>query len=68
MGSGGSRSLLPPGKQWRFRDEFSLFDAVIDRFESTLSRSLTMIARIFDLSSTNCLRLYGQASRAISTG
>src|ERR1700722_337611 len=63
MGSGGSRSLLPPGKPDKSLLRRSSRSPMtfgsqpnVDQLHASSSKA------------TNALRLYGQASRAISTG
>ena len=58
MGSGGSRSLMPSGKKGIRR---VLFSTCRVRYVNRFSRSNHHKQQ-------NRLRLYGQASRAISTG
>lgn len=79
MGSGGSRSLLPPGNSVQRAadlrrtpnpEKFLCFDAQVERL--TL-RTWTMPHSPCECSirhhfKPDCLKLYGQVSRAISTG
>ena len=64
MGSGGSRSLWPPGKTGRFFYALTPV-AFADR---SCPIALDRSAPCIDLLRTNSLRLYGQVARAISTG
>ena len=65
MGSGGSRSLLPPGET----GEIFCFDAcrVRQRRPESQPDVISSMHRP-QRQQTNALRLYGQVSRAISTG